>query len=79
MRALGRPLADRPRPTAKTAAESSPPAAGPEKARSNRSVRFETSVFSCDTAPKEPIWPLGTNSAGPSRICAREGKGHREV
>lgn len=54
----------------KTMAETMPLAAGPENARSNRSVRLRTRLFSCDNAPKEPSWPLGTNNGGPSLICA---------
>ena len=56
-------------PRTKRMVDARPAAAGPEAARSNRSARLRTRLLMRDSAPKEPIWPLGTNSAGPSLIC----------
>ena len=48
--------------------DATPAAAGPDAARSKRSARLRTRLRIRDSAPKEPIWPLGTNNAGPSLI-----------
>lgn len=48
--------------------DAKPAAAGPDAARSKRSARLRTRLRIRDSAPKEPIWPLGTNNAGPSLI-----------
>ena len=58
-------------PTMKRMVDTSPAAAGPEAARSNRSARLRIKLLIRDNAPNEPIWPLGTNRAGPSLICGQ--------
>ena len=58
-------------PRMKRMVDARPAAAGPDAARSKRSARLRTRLLMRDSAPKEPIWPLGTNSAGPSLICSQ--------
>ena len=57
------------RPTANRTAEARPAAAGPEADRSKRSALLAIRLRMRYSAPKEPIWPLGTNRDGPSLIC----------
>ena len=66
-------LLEKERPRMNRTVDASPAAAGPDTARSKRSARLRTRLRILDSAPNEPIWPLGTNSAGPSLIC-RQGE-----
>ena len=77
MLALGR-LVEKDSPSTKRIVEARPAAAGPEAARSKRSARLRIRLRMRESAPKEPIWPLGTKSAGPSLICAQQ-KEHEEL